>query len=167
MARVLLGVDFTLNGRFSDYSDKFCTLFHKSRFVVAEKKSNVIRSIKIEEALIELNQLGYVRVLFFDHVVLDIDLQNKLLENYLTLCEGKKYPFLFEAMENVTVTKEARDNSRNLEEIAPVTKTAVVANTLPYRMIANFYLKFNKPKKPFKLFSTKKEALEWLLGKKV
>lgn len=134
--------------------------------MISEKKTNVVRSIKIDEAIIELKEQGYVRVLFLDNVVLDVDLQYKLLENYKILCQDKKYPFLFEAMENVSVTKEARDNARNLEEQAPILKTAVVAGTLPYRMIANFYLKFNKPRIPFKLFSTKKDALKWLLGQK-
>lgn len=134
--------------------------------MVSEKKTGVLRSIKMEEALLELNDQGYVRVLFLDNVVLDVALQYKLVENYKILCQNKKFPFLFEAMENVTVTKEARDNSIKLEDEAPVLKTAVVANTLPYRMIANFYLKFNKPKKPFRLFATKKEALKWLLGQK-
>ncbi len=134
--------------------------------LVAEKDSLVIRSCQIEGALIELYKQGYVRVLFFDNVVLDIDLQKKLIDNYLVLCEGKRYPFLFEAMENVTVTKEARENAKILEDIAPAIATAVIASTLPYRMIANFYLKFNKPKKPFKIFSDKNDAVKWLLGQK-
>lgn len=139
----------------------------KTRYLVAEKKSIVVRSIRLEEALIELIDDDYVQVMFFDNIVLDLDLQLRLLESYIAICEGKKYPFLFAAMENVTITKEARDNAIKLEDKAPATKTAVIANSLPYRMIANFYLKFNKPKNPFKVFSNKEDAIKWLLGKKV
>lgn len=138
----------------------------KTRYLVAEKKSIVIRSIRLDEALIELIDDDYVQVVFLDDCVLDLDLQHRLLENYIIICEGKKYPFLFAAMENVTITKEARDNAVNLEAKSPATKTAVIAHTLPYRMIANFYLKFNKPKNPYKVFSKKDEAVKWLLGQK-
>ncbi len=40
--------------------------------------------------------------------------------------------------------------------------TAVVVDTLAYKLIANFYLKFNKPKRPYKVFSKEEEAIKWL-----
>lgn len=120
----------------------------------------------MDEALLELRSDGIVRVIFQENLVFDIEAQVKVTEQYDVLCEGKKYPFLFEAMENVTITKEARDNAKNLEDKAPVTVAAVLANSLPYRMMANFFLKFNKPKKPFKIFSNREDAIKWLLEQK-
>jgi len=41
---------------------------------------------------------------------------------------------------------------------------AVVINNFAQKMIANFYLKFNKPKKPTKIFNSSEKALEWIQG---
>jgi len=123
---------------------------------------HIITSKETEEAFLELRSDGILRVVFKDDLVLDVPIQEKLLSHYEEICAGKKYGFLFEAMDNVTITKEARDNSKKLENRAPSIATAVIANSLPYRLIANFYMKFNKPKIPFKIFSKQEDAIQWL-----
>jgi hypothetical protein len=40
---------------------------------------------------------------------------------------------------------------------------AIVISNLAQKIIANFYLKFNKPPKPTKIFSTTDKAVEWIL----
>jgi hypothetical protein len=91
-------------------------------------------------------------------------LQEKLYHLYIEICQGKKYGFIFDAMDNVTITKEARENATKLEKTSPSYATAAVANSLPYRLIANFYLKFNKPGIPFKIFRNQEDAVVWLKG---
>ena len=39
---------------------------------------------------------------------------------------------------------------------------AFIVTSLPQKLIANFYLKFNKPARPTKLFSKKEDAVKWL-----
>lgn len=122
----------------------------------------IVRRKEVEEALIELRSDGIVRVVFKENLVMDVATQEKLFAHYLEICQNEKYGFLFEAMDNVTITKEARENSKKLETTAPSIATAVIANSLPYRLIANFYLKFNKPKIPFKVFRLQEEGIYWL-----
>lgn len=123
---------------------------------------HILRSLEVEEALIELRSDGILRVVFKENLVMDVAVQEKLFANYLNISEGKKFGFLFEAMDNVTITKEARENSKKLEKSAPSIATAVIADSLPYRLIANFYMKFNKPKIPFKVFRNQEDAINWL-----
>lgn len=123
---------------------------------------HIIRSIDTDDALIELRSDGIVKVLFKENMVLDIPLQEKLYGLYNTICEGKKYGFIFQAMDNVTITKEARDNAIKLEKTSSSHATAAIASSLPYRLVANFYLKFNKPKIPFKIFRKEEDAVKWL-----
>lgn len=40
---------------------------------------------------------------------------------------------------------------------------AIVISNLAQKIIANFYLKFNKPQMPTKIFTSTEKALEWLL----
>lgn len=92
-------------------------------------------------------------------------MQMNALKLYTEICEGKKSKFLFSAENGVTITKEARENATKIEHLSPVGKSAVVADSLPYRIIANFYLRVNRPKNPYKVFGTEKEAVIWLLTK--
>ena len=69
---------------------------------------------------------------------------------------------MFFAAENVSLSKEARDNAVKIEDQSMLGATAVVVDTLAYKLIANFYLKFNKPKRPYKVFSKEEEAIKWL-----
>lgn len=41
---------------------------------------------------------------------------------------------------------------------------AIVISNLAQKLIANFYLKFNKPPRPTKIFTTTESALEWIVS---
>ncbi|MGE0560760.1 MAG: hypothetical protein AB7O47_03005 [Flavobacteriales bacterium] len=62
----------------------------------------------------------------------------------------------------MNVTKEAREFSASVDGLKYSSAEAYVFNSLPHRIIGNFYLKFNKPSVPTKFFNTKEEAEVWL-----
>ncbi len=123
---------------------------------------SIVKAIELEEAHITLRSDGLAFVTFKANIVLDVALQIRLLAAYIDLVGSKQTPFLFEADEGVTITKEARDNATTLEDEAPIIATAVVVQNVAYALIANFYMKFNKPKRPYKVFNNKQGAIEWL-----
>jgi hypothetical protein len=120
--------------------------------------------IEIKEAIIILRADGIMQVTYRKGVVIDVSLQAKIYELFEKICKGTKRPFLFSAFDNVSVTPEARNNAVEMEHLFPGSATAVLANSLAYKLIANFYLKVNRPKTPFKVFSDETKAVEWLLG---
>ena len=122
----------------------------------------IIREIYLNEASILLRADGIVHVHFNKDTVLDIPLQLRLLEKYNEITEGKLTPFMFTASEEVNVTPEARDNAIKIEETSACYGAAVVVTNIAYLLIANFYLKFNKPKRPYKVFKSEEAAIEWL-----
>lgn len=124
----------------------------------------VTKKIETDEMLIQLRSDGIVHVMFKENITLDVALQMKMIKLYNEICEGKKHPFLFSALPGVTITKEARENATKIEHLAPVSRSAVIANSLPYRLIANFYLKVNRPKNPYRVFSNEDDAVKWLLS---
>lgn len=128
------------------------------------KNSKIIKTIDIEEAIISLKDNGIVYVYFKSGVVIDCDIQEKLLVNYREITNGKMHPFLFYGDEQVSITKEARDNAIVIESRSYALASAILVSNLAHRLIANFYLKFNKPKKPYKVFSRKTDAVNWLLS---
>jgi hypothetical protein len=120
--------------------------------------------IEIKEAVIILRADGIMQVNYKKGVIIDVPLQTKIYELFEQICKGTKKPFLFSAFDNVSVTPEARDNAVKMEHLFPGSATAVLANSLAYKLIANFYLKVNRPKTPYKVFSDETKAVEWLLG---
>jgi hypothetical protein len=120
------------------------------------------KTIELEEVFIKSRKDGIIQVIFKPGVEIDVDLQIRMMVVYLELCGNKKRPFLFNAFEDVVITKEARDHSEELEKTYPGIATAVIANSLPYKLIANFYLKVNKPKTPYKVFNDIVSAEVWL-----
>lgn len=121
-----------------------------------------IKEIQLEEATIRLRHDGIMHVVYHYGTVLDVDLQMKMLDVFNQLTHGEKVPFLFEAMDSVTITKEARDHSLLIESLSPSLATAVVAANLAHKLMANFYFKFNKPQIPYKVFVSFESAIDWL-----
>jgi len=130
--------------------------------MVLENAVEIIKQIKLLEATLSLRQDGIVQVLYHDHTILDIPLQLKMAEAFNNIADGKKSLFIFEAGEGVIVTKDARNNALKLEDSTPILASAVVANNLAYRIIANFFIKVQKPKGKYKVFASKEEAIKWL-----
>lgn len=121
-----------------------------------------VKELDFEDVNIQRKSNDIVYVTFKDDCNLDIPLQMRLLDYYRDITDGKLMHFMFFAAENVSLSKEARDNAVKIEDQSMLGATAVVVDTLAYKLIANFYLKFNKPKRPYKVFSKEDEAITWL-----
>jgi hypothetical protein len=124
--------------------------------------SGIVREIKINEATVALRQDGIVQVTFNRNVTIDVPLQMLLLNLYNEITGKKKHPFLYEAFSGAKVTKEAKENAIRIESLGPGNAYAVVADSIAYQIIANFYVKVKTPVYPFKVFTNKEDAVKWL-----
>ena len=129
-----------------------------------QSKKNIyaLNELDYPEVNLRLMSNNLVYVLLKDNCNLDVPLQMRLLDYYREITNNTLMPFLFLVGDNVTITKEARDNAVKIEDESMLAASAVVVDNLPYKLIANFYLKFNKPKRPYKVFSKEEEAVAWL-----
>ncbi len=85
-----------------------------------------------------------------------------LLEAYLKLGEGKKVPHLIIFAEFAMADRDVLEYVA--EEANEFGKAdAVVISSMAQKILANFYLKFQKPSVPTKFFKSEDEAVEWLL----
>lgn len=129
--------------------------------MIDQDSIKIIKQIKIPEATVSLWENGIVHVYYTDNLVLDIPVQLKMADVFNEITNHKKSHFIFEAGENVVVTKEARDNALKLEDSTPILASAVIAHNLGYRMIANFFLKVQRPKGQYRVVASMEEALKW------
>jgi hypothetical protein len=92
-----------------------------------------------------------------------IDVQ-QLWENYnatLELNPAGDYPVIFETQGFVNITKESRELAASREMAKDVAAMALIANNMATRMLANFYMKVNKPLRPTRAFTDIQKAIEW------
>ncbi len=121
-----------------------------------------IKEIKFPEATLSLREDGIIHVYYHDNTVLDVPLQLRMADAFNEIADHKKSLFIFDAGDNVIVTKEARNNAITLEDSTPIKASAVIAGNLAYRMIANFFLKVQRPKGKYRVVANLKEAVSWL-----
>lgn len=127
-----------------------------------EIEVKIIRQIELTEATLSLRDDGIVLVFYNDNTVLDIPVQLKMADAFNQIADGIPSLFVFTAGEGVTITKEARDNALKLEDSTPIKASAVVADNLAYRIIANFFLKVQKPKGKYRVVANLEDAIKWL-----
>jgi hypothetical protein len=118
--------------------------------------------VDTEAAIVHLRTDGIVHITFKEGTEIDVALQDKMIKVYLEICGGIKRPFLYSGIGDVSITKEGREYSKQLEDVFPAIATAIIADNIAYKLIANFYLNVNKPRTPYKVFNDIATAEAWL-----
>lgn len=98
------------------------------------------------------------------HEDAEIDLKDAMVmrEQALTLVGGKKFTILFDANHRGNITPEARTQFACKEYTDVRVGAAIVTNSIANKIIGNFFIKFNKPASPTRIFSDELTAIEWL-----
>ena len=65
---------------------------------------------------------------------------------------------------NVNMTNEGKRVVADIKNMPLFRGTAVLVNNSMYKFAANFLNYYNKPKYPFRAFTSKKKAIAWLLS---
>lgn len=85
------------------------------------------------------------------------------IEARIKLQQGKKMLMLADTSKVWQVSSNARAYSSTPEVDKMNIAMAILAGySLTTTIIANFFIKFNKPKTPTKIFKNEKDALDWL-----
>jgi tetraacyldisaccharide-1-P 4'-kinase len=83
----------------------------------------------------------------------------------LTAQDGRdKYLLLSDARQLLTISTESQEIFNSIDFGMRIKANAIVVETLPVRLIANFFISFHKPCFPAKIFNDEQTALEWLNG---
>lgn len=128
-----------------------------------KQEDQLVRRIETHEAIVGLRHDGIVHVYYKPDTEITITLQEKMMVIFNEITGQKKSLFIFQAAERCSVTKDARENAIRVENETPTKATVVYVTTLAYRLIAEFYYKFNKPRQPYKVVSDFEDGIEWLL----
>lgn len=78
------------------------------------------------------------------------------------LCGKKQHPVLIDMAGALWAPQEVRRFYSDMSLSSPVAAAALIVPNPVSRVIGSFYLGFNKPRHPVKLFTSETPAIEWL-----
>ena len=125
-------------------------------------KTSEIIQISTKKASVSLADKNLVRISVYENVEI-------LKEDIVEINEAKKklvgtspYVVVFITPVYGSITGEARAFSATIEVYHNAIAKAIVVPNLGQRLVASFFIKFNKPPAPTKIFGTEREAIGWL-----
>lgn len=124
---------------------------------------NLILSKKItfDNFEVEINDLGFYVVSVNETEEFSVEDLKKLVDAEAKL-GAEKLPVLVLCSEHATTNSDLL-NSISKNENNPYSKAdGFVIKSMAQKILANFYVKINKPERPTKFFNSKDEALKWL-----
>jgi len=110
---------------------------------------------------VEINNFGFYKVSVNESEEFTIDDLKKLVLAESEL-GGEKLPVLVLCAEHASTNSELMNAmAKNINN--PFSKAdAFVIKSMAQKILANFYVKINKPERPTKFFNNKDEAIDWL-----
>lgn len=124
--------------------------------------TKAIREVKLKNLTITLVEDSIIRIEVDEHCVVDIDEVKEVQKVKRSLIGDQKHSVLFITPKFGTMTKEAREYSATKEVNVNAMGKAIVLNGLAMRILANFFISFNKPPVEHRVFENEKDALRWL-----
>ena len=120
-----------------------------------------INTIELSFATVTLRDDGIVNTYVDLREAVSLEQAKELTDAYIKITNGKRTPHLFTANKFVIIEKDVMEFMRDVANNYGKAD-AFVIDSLPQKIVGNFYLKFVKPQVPTKLFRTEEKAIEWL-----
>jgi hypothetical protein len=120
-------------------------------------------TVKCEGAVVLLRKDGIVEVRVANDYVCTVESERAVTNAIASLGNGSPSLVLRITGENTSIESGVRAFLASDEAQQNLIADAIVVSSLPQRVLWNFYLRINRPKKPARIFNTEKEAVDWLL----
>jgi hypothetical protein len=80
------------------------------------------------------------------------------------ICDGKKHKHIIDARKvHGQVLPGAREELRRNEKMLEVrTAAAMIVDNIANKLMVTFFIQFNKPPYPYRVFESEEDAVEWL-----
>ncbi|WP_317897705.1 DUF7793 family protein [Aurantibacillus circumpalustris] len=124
-----------------------------------------MQNIKIVKTKINkkyVDKEGFLRIKVIDGVHIDLPALKEDAAVNMTLTNNQKALALYDSRAFFTIDQEARDYVKSGITDPTRIATAVLTDKLATTLLVNFFIRFNKPSTPMKMFTCEKKALQWL-----
>ncbi|MBI1836470.1 MAG: hypothetical protein HYR91_04320 [Flavobacteriia bacterium] len=124
--------------------------------------TEVILDVKLKSYSVFLREDGIIQVDIEPITEVTIEEVIQGTNEVMNIVGINKYPVLFLAKEFSVPSKESREYLAKKEALPYSLADAYVICSFPQKLVANFYLRINKPARPTRIFTDKNEAIKWL-----
>lgn len=124
-------------------------------------ETDVISSVRTSKSTIHLLSNGVVIVEVDDNVMVELNDIKEIVRMQGELTDQKKHPVVTVPSEFTTISKEARHYMSGKEAAKYTSADAFIIRALAHKILADFYMRFQNPVVPTKIFRTREEAVEW------
>lgn len=120
--------------------------------------------IQLKHAEISHYQDNIYILTFEDDYEVELEDAVEIDKAFIKITQNTKFSVIVDARDKFSsITNDARNFFANDPEILPIReKLAIVVNNMPTKILANFFMRFNRPQTPTKVFNDLNLALEWL-----
>jgi len=119
----------------------------------------IIRT-KINEKYVDSE--GFLRIKVIEGVHIDLPTLKEDAAVNMVLTNNQKAFAVYDSRAFFTIDKDARDYVKSGITDPTRIATAVLTDKLATLLLVNFFIRFNKPSTPMKMFSSEEKALKWL-----
>ena len=123
----------------------------------------IIKEKRFKAFSMYLREDGIMNTVFEDNLLITMEDASSAL-NWVESLGDEKYLNLFEGGYNTDFDAFVREYASSAEENKYTIADAIVTSTLSLNMVAKFYIQFNKPHMPTKVFKSRDAAIQWLLS---
>ncbi len=121
-----------------------------------------IETISTSKATLTFIEEGIIEAKYIVNITVEIEDVKEVNSACLKMANNAPFALLVIPGEFNDATPEAREAASKTNVEGKRVAMAVVADSFSIKLTGNFYLKFNKPITPTKLFKTRDAALKWL-----
>jgi len=130
--------------------------------ILKAPSDEIIREVELPISKVYLLKHNIIKIVPFENAEMGVDDLIQIQAVKRDFIGDEYYGVMFVAPTMGMMTKEARElASQELINKNAIVK-AIVLNNLGMRLIASFFLKFNKPVKEHRIFDNETEAFLWL-----
>jgi hypothetical protein len=124
-----------------------------------------------KKATMSVTESNIVIIRISDNVELDVEDVKEMFAKRLEVIGENPYAIINISGKHSGITSEARKLAAEPQYALYRQAFAMVVNSLAQRIIGNFYIKFDSPPSPARVFNDEKAAFEWVktfegIGKK-
>lgn len=121
-----------------------------------------MEKVELNKVFVELIELNIVLLTVKNNATIEVEDVTEIKAFNLNLIGNNDYGVIVDAQNYTSISPEARGlmTSEYIEKNRVA--IAIIIYELPQRIVGNFYINFNKPAVPTKLFSKRQEALSWV-----
>ena len=123
---------------------------------------NIVDKIKISIGSISFQEEGIMRYQIDDADEITTENLKEHLEIVKSIGQGRAFCNLVIMKKFIHCGAEARKFSASEENNIYTIADAFVTDSEALKLVGNFYIRFDKPTRPTKLFNNEEDALKWL-----